>query len=131
MKPRLLVLNQYYWPGVEATAHLLAELCEALAEDFDVTVVTGRLRTEPDLPHEEVHNGVRIVRVQSTIQDRASLGGRALNYTTYLLQSFRVALATPRADVVLGMPDPPMIGDVGVVVGRRHRAPLVVVSQDV
>ena len=40
-RPRLLVLNQYYWPGVEATANLLTELCEALAEDFDVTVVTG------------------------------------------------------------------------------------------
>ena len=24
-KPRLLVLNQYYWPGLEATAHLLRE----------------------------------------------------------------------------------------------------------
>ncbi len=26
-KPRLLVFNQYYWPGLEATAHLLSELC--------------------------------------------------------------------------------------------------------
>ena len=33
-KPRLLVLNQYYWPGVEATAQLLTDLCEALAEDL-------------------------------------------------------------------------------------------------
>src|SRR5262249_14961722 len=36
-RPRLLVLNQYYWPGVEATAHLLTELCEALATEYDVT----------------------------------------------------------------------------------------------
>ena len=27
-RPRLLVFNQYYWPGVEATAHLLSELLE-------------------------------------------------------------------------------------------------------
>ena len=39
----ILVLNQYYWPGVEATAQLLSQLCEALAEDYDVTVVTGAL----------------------------------------------------------------------------------------
>ena len=32
IRPRLLVFNQYYWPGVEATANLLTELCEALAE---------------------------------------------------------------------------------------------------
>ena len=30
---KILVLNQYYWPGVEATAQLLAQLCEALARD--------------------------------------------------------------------------------------------------
>ena len=40
-RPRVLVLNQYYSPGVEATAHLLGELCEALTDEFDVTVVTG------------------------------------------------------------------------------------------
>ena len=40
-RPRVLVLNQYYRPGVEATAHLLGELCEALTDEFDVTVVTG------------------------------------------------------------------------------------------
>ena len=44
-EPRLLVLNQYYWPGVEATAQLLAQLCEALADEFEVRVVTGRLRS--------------------------------------------------------------------------------------
>src|ERR687883_73739 len=48
--PRLLVMNQYYWPGIEATAHLLSELSEALTADFDVTVVTGRVRSAPDLP---------------------------------------------------------------------------------
>ncbi|MGZ4359088.1 MAG: hypothetical protein ACXVZW_04800, partial [Gaiellaceae bacterium] len=42
-RPRLLVLNQYYWPGFEATAHLLSELCAALASEFEVTVVTGLL----------------------------------------------------------------------------------------
>ena len=43
-RPRLLVFNQYYWPGVEATAHLLSELCRGLADEFDITVVTGSLR---------------------------------------------------------------------------------------
>jgi glycosyltransferase involved in cell wall biosynthesis len=131
MKPRLLVLNQYYWPGLEATAHLLAELCEALAEDFDVTVVTGRLRSFPDLPRRELHNGVEIVRVDSTVYDRASLWRRGANYLTYLTQALRVGLAAPRADVVLCMTDPPMIGDVALAVARRQGAPLVVISQDV
>src|SRR4051812_5023408 len=128
---RLLVINQYYWPGVEATAHLLSELCEALVEDFDVTVITGRLRHRPDLPHEQVHKGVRILRVESTAYDRAFLFRRGLNYLTYLFGGLRAALTAPRADVVLCGTDPPIAGNLGLLIGLRHRAPLVVISEDV
>lgn len=131
-RPRLLVLNQYYWPGVEATAHLLTELCEALAGEFDVTVVTGRLREHAEGPPGKAErNGVRIVRVHSTAFERAHLGRRGLNYVTYLVQSLRAGIATRRPDVVLCMTDPPIIGDVAHVVARRFRVPLVVISQDV
>ena len=51
-RQRILVLNQYYWPGVEATAHLLTELCEALAEDYEVEVVTGVLHGHEDEPRQ-------------------------------------------------------------------------------
>ena len=130
-RPRLLVLNQYYWPGVEATAHLLSELCEALAEDYDVTVVTGRLRGRPELPAREEHNGVRIIRVDSTAFDRAQLAQRGLNYVTYLVQALRVGVGLPRHDIVLSGTDPPVVGDIALAVARRHRARLVVVSEDV
>lgn len=131
MRHRLLVLNQYYWPGVEATAHLLAELCEALTEDYDVTVVTGRLRGRDDLPAQEVRNGVRILRVDSTAHDRSRLRGRALNYATYLFQAMRIGMKQPRPDIVLCGTDPPIVGDVALAVARRFRAPLVVISEDV
>jgi hypothetical protein len=62
-RPRLLVFNQYYWPGVEATAHLLSELCAALAEEFDVTVVTGRLSGPGGEPGRTTHDGVEVVPV--------------------------------------------------------------------
>jgi glycosyltransferase involved in cell wall biosynthesis len=130
-KPRLLVLNQYYSPGVEATARLLTELCEALADEYDVTVVTGRLLGHLDEPDYELRNGVEVVRVHSTAYDRAPLHRRAVNYFTYLGRALRRGLAGPRPDVVLCMTDPPMVGDVALVVARRFRVPLVVVSQDV
>ena len=130
-RPRLLVFNQYYHPGVEATAHLLTELCESLAADFDVTVVTGRLRGRERDPDYERRNGVEIVRLHSTSYDRASLARRASNYLTYLSRALRRGLAADRPDVVLCMTDPPLVGDVAYLVARRFRAPLVVVSQDV
>ncbi len=130
-KPRILVLNQYYKPGVEATANLLAELCEALATEYEVTVVTGRVRDRDDLPADETVDGVRVLRARSTTFDRAQLHLRAVNYITYLADSIVRALTLERPDVVLTLTDPPMIGDIGLVVARRFGVPLVVVSEDV
>jgi colanic acid biosynthesis glycosyl transferase WcaI len=130
-RPRILVLNQYYWPGVEATAYLLTQLCEALAEDYEVEVVTGVLHGHEDEPRRIERNGVRITRVASTSYERSRLGRRAMNYFSYLGSALQHALSGPGPDLVLCMTDPPVIGDLGVVVGRRVGAPVVVVSQDV
>ncbi len=130
-RPRILVLNQYYWPGVEATAHLLTELCEGLADDYDVEVVTGVLHGHEDEPRRLERNGVSIVRVSSTSYERSRLGRRAANYFSYLGSALREAMSGPRPDLVLCMTDPPIIGDLGVLVGRRRGAPVLVVSQDV
>jgi glycosyltransferase involved in cell wall biosynthesis len=130
-RPRLLVLNQYYRPGLEATAHLLSQLCEALADDYDVTVVTGRLAIPPAGPGRTTHAGVEIVRVRSTAFDRSRLFLRGLNYVTYILSSLRAGLFARRPDVVLCMTDPPVIANVAHLVARRFRVPVVVVSQDV
>ena len=130
-RPRLLVLNQYYWPGVEATAQLLTDLCEALADEYEIRVLTGMLHGHELLPHRVVRNGVEIVRVQSTAFERSRLGLRGLNYASYLGSALVTALAGPRPDLVLCMTDPPMIGDVGLAVSKRFGVPLVVISEDV
>ncbi|HVV58628.1 MAG TPA: glycosyltransferase family 4 protein [Gaiellaceae bacterium] len=130
-RPRLLVLNQYYSPGVEATAHLLAELVTALGEEYDVRVVTGKLHSHRDVPAHETRGNVEIVRVRSTSYDRTQLSRRAANYVTYLVASLQEGLRGPRPDVVLCMTDPPVVADVALLVARLRRAPLVVISQDV
>jgi glycosyltransferase involved in cell wall biosynthesis len=129
-KSRLLVLNQYYWPGVEATGHLLSELCEALADEFDVTVVTGMV-AGAESPGRQEREGVEILRVASTAYDRRKLPLRAINYLTYLGLSLWEGLKVERPDVVLCMTDPPVIADLALVLARRFDVPLVVVSQDV
>jgi glycosyltransferase involved in cell wall biosynthesis len=128
---RLLIFNQYFFPGVEATAQLLTALAEALAADYEVTVVTGRLLGHEAEPASETRNGVQIVRTRSTAFDRGPLLKRAANYLTYLTGALLHGLRSSRPDVVLCMTDPPMIGDVAYIVARRFRVPLVVVNQDV
>jgi colanic acid biosynthesis glycosyl transferase WcaI len=130
-RKRLLVLNQYYWPGVEATANLLTDLCEGLAASYDVEVITGVLHEHEDEPRSLLRNGVAIRRVRSTAYDRTGLAARASNYFTYLGSALGKGLGAKRPDLVLCMTDPPMVGAVGLAVSRRFGAPLVVVCQDV
>jgi colanic acid biosynthesis glycosyl transferase WcaI len=130
-KRRLLVVNQYYWPGVEATAHLLTELCEALAAEYEFRVLTGTVRGFERLPKREIRKGVEIVRVPSTAFERARLGLRAVNYLSYIGSSLLAGLTGPRPDLVLCMTDPPVVGDVGLALARRFGVPLLVISEDV
>ena len=97
-RPRVLVLNQYYWPGVEATAHLLSELCAELTDEFDITVVTGLLSGSRTDAGQVEYRGVKIVRVRSTAYERSRVSRRAANYLTYLVQSVRAGLAAERPD---------------------------------
>src|SRR3981081_238931 len=115
-KPRLLVLNQYYAPSVEATGNLLADLCEALSDEYDVTVVAG---TAPEIPAgRTIRNGVELIRVASTAYDRTRLGRRAANYLSYFALSAQAALRSRRPDLVLAMTDPPFLGDLAYVIAR-------------
>ena len=130
-RPRILVVNQYYWPGVEATGQLLSQLCADLSRDYEVTVVTGRLAAPQAGPGRTVHEGVEVVRVRSTAFPRRVLALRALNYLTFLAASIRAAVTAPRPQVVLCMTDPPVVAIVALAAARRARASLVVISQDV
>ena len=129
-RPALLVLNQYYAPGQESTAQLLTELCEALAAEYEVTVVTGTVYHAPK-PERTIRNGVTIIRVGSTAFDRSQLALRGINYLSFVLLALGACLRRPWPQLVLCLSDPPFVSAIGVVVAKRHRAPLLVVTQDV
>ena len=65
---RVLLINQYYWPDVAATAQILTDLAEGLAGfGHEVTVICSRRSYTGDdnreLCKKEVRNGVSVVRV--------------------------------------------------------------------
>jgi putative colanic acid biosynthesis glycosyltransferase WcaI len=128
-RPRLLVLNQYYWPCYEADGRLLTQLCEGLAREWDVSVVTGAL------PHagaeRVVRNGVETVRVASTAFERSRMGLRAVNYGSFFALALWWSLLSRPPDVVLSYTNPPFVGDVAWAAARRFGAPLIVAVQDV
>ncbi|MEX0833627.1 MAG: glycosyltransferase family 4 protein [Actinomycetota bacterium] len=135
---RILFLNQYFHPDASATSQLLTELCEDLAEQHDVWVVTGRpsynaAEESPSrgLVSRENHGGVHVARVWSTSMDRASMLGRLANYLSYLATSVLGVLSVPKPDVIVSLTDPPPIGLIGAAAAKLQRAPFVLVTKDI
>jgi colanic acid biosynthesis glycosyl transferase WcaI len=54
-----------------------------------------------------------------------------VNYLTYLASAGMTGMRCSRPIAVLCMTDPPMVGDLGLLLARRFGAPLIVISEDV
>jgi colanic acid biosynthesis glycosyl transferase WcaI len=126
---RLLVLNQYYWPRPEADGRLLTQLCEGLAADWDVTVVTGAADGVPS--RRTWRRGVELIRVPSTTFSRHRFVLRAANYASFAALAAGRGLVVRPPDVVLAYTNPPFLGGLAYALARRFRSPLVVGVQDV
>ncbi|MCF3936071.1 glycosyltransferase family 4 protein [Acuticoccus sp. M5D2P5] len=131
---RVVAVNRFYAPDESATAQLLADLSEALAEaGHDVVVITARLSYSAarDLPAHEERRGVAVRRVWSTRFGRARLAGRMLDYLTFYLFAVVTLLVTVRrGDIVIAKTDPPMISVGAWAVAWIRRARLVNWCQD-
>ena len=120
----VLLINQYFWPDVAATAQLLAELAEDLAAGgARVTVLAGRGSYLADkagkLPRREQWRGVEVRRLRCTSFGRGSLIGRLTDYLTFLVTAKVAVLFGPRHDVVICLSTPPLVAGLGLVARLR------------
>lgn len=126
--PRVLFVNQYYWPDHASTAQHLSDLAESLAEHgYDCHVICGRRGYAPGgkrLKRREVHRGVTIHRVAATSFGRKTTAGRMSDYLSFYRGAALRAFSLPRFDVAVTLTTPPMISLVGSslrrVKGTRH-----------
>ncbi len=135
-KPAVLILNRSYWPDAEATGQLLTELCEDLAQEFDLTVVAGQPNQNPagvlyQSWGTERHNGVTIRRVPHLRLGKRSILGRGLGMLTYFLGAALVSLFAPRPQIVVVETDPFLLPLLGRCLRWWHGCRLVVYLQDI
>ena len=146
---RVLLINQYYYPDIAATA----QLCQDWAEDLvglghEVTVLAGTARyrlphrgeqADPAaaqrLPRRATHGGVRIVRVPVLSGGGDSAAARLLQrgggYLSFLGGALLALMAVERPDVVVALSTPPMVAALGLVARVRLGAGFVFWVQDV
>lgn len=132
---RILFLNRSYWPDAEATGQLLTELCEDLADRFDVSVLAGQPNQNPKneaflQSGKESHHGVTIERVRHPRFSKRSMAGRAINLIGFLVAASFRAFRVERPDVVIVETDPFMLAILGRWLAWWHRARFVVYLQD-
>jgi colanic acid biosynthesis glycosyl transferase WcaI len=134
--PRVVFLNRFFYPDYSATSRMVSDLAFELASSGkDVHVITSRqLYDKPgaDLPAYEIAHGVHIHRVGTTSFGRSRLPGRAMDYFSFYVTSWRCALsiASP-GDIIVAKTDPPMISLIGMAVARQRDAKLVNWVQDI
>ncbi len=153
---RILFLNQYYYPDIAATAQILADLCEDLAQaGHSVTVLCGSARyrlphrgllpevadeKSAPLPKYERHRGVHIRRVllppplPSASAKPARLWHRAVTEARFCLGVLRELRNAPQNEppqAVVVLSSPPLLLFLGRLARAHLGVPLVYWVQDV
>lgn len=136
VNPRVLFINRSYYPDAEATGQLLTELCEDLADRFEVHVICGQPLVNPSNTGyrrhgTEIHNGVTIHRVRNTRFNKRSSFGRLSNWLSFLGLATLRALLLKRPDIVIVETDPPFLCLLGSLLKRRFGCKLVAYLQDI
>lgn len=128
---KVCFFNRSYWPDTTATGQLLTELAEDLVaiHGFEVTVVSGYPIGAEGLPAREVRHGVRIIRARGTRFSTKAFTGRAMNYVTYFMSAFWIAITQTKQDVTVALTDPPIIGLAALA--ARPRRGMIFYCQDI
>jgi colanic acid biosynthesis glycosyl transferase WcaI len=124
---RFLFVNQYYWPDLASTGQHLTDLCEHLAAaGHQVRVLCSRglyLEGRGQAPARETHRGVEIRRLRATAFGKGrTLLHRALDYGSFHLAVALELLRERRADVVVTLTTPPLLGLMGRLCQLLRRA---------
>jgi colanic acid biosynthesis glycosyl transferase WcaI len=135
LRCRLIFINRYYSPDLSATSQLLTDLVAALADEFEVHVVTSHRcydHTSAVSPSAAGVESVQVHRSWSARFGRAQLAGRLLDYLSFYGASILTLLhLARRGDVIVALTDPPMLSVGAAAVARLRGARLVNWLQDV
>ena len=116
---KVLVLNQFFWPDVAATAQHAFDLARYLQSHGDeVTAIASRSiygQSGGALPEYEVRDGITIHRVGSSLFGKSGLLSRSFDFVAFNVACLFKAFSLPRHDVVVCLTTPPFIAFIGLL----------------
>ena len=117
MKPmRVLLLNQFFYPDLAASAQLMTDLAIVLAKTgAEVTALTSQSSYigASRYPARGNVEGVRILRVPSTNYGRGSVVGRMTDYLSYYASCAAQMSLLQQPHVCISLSNPPLVSLLG------------------
>jgi colanic acid biosynthesis glycosyl transferase WcaI len=131
---RVLIVHQFFYPDHSAVSQLMTDLAESLVErGVSVTAVAGRgtYNGGARLSRRETHNGITIERAWTTSFGKSTLRGRLCDYLSFYVGAAWKLMRVPRHEILMVLTQPPLIGLIGLFVGRLRRMRVVELVQDI
>jgi glycosyltransferase involved in cell wall biosynthesis len=131
---RILILHQFFYPDHSAVSQLMTDLAESLVErGLEVTAVAGRGRYNGGerLSRREEYRGIKIERAWATSFGKRTITGRLIDYLSFYVGATWKLLRVERHDILLALTQPPLIGLIGLLVGRLRGMRVVALVQDI
>jgi len=133
---RVLFVNRSYWPDAEATGQLLTDLCESLAERFDVSVLCGQPNCNPTNVEfltvgVQRHGSVSVNRLQHTCFNKRGYVGRLANLVSFTLAVKKWLRKSRPFDIIVSETDPFLLPMVTAPIATKMGAAYVAYLQDI
>jgi glycosyltransferase involved in cell wall biosynthesis len=114
---RVLILNQFFWPDVAATAQHAFDLARYLRRHGDrVSAIASRSiygQAGGALPQHERVDGIEVHRVGTSLFGKGGLASRTIDFVSFNLACLVKAMALRRHDVVICLTTPPFVALIG------------------
>jgi colanic acid biosynthesis glycosyl transferase WcaI len=139
---KIVYFSHYYPPEGNAPATRVSALARRWVKaGHEVTVITG-VPNVPDgvvypgyrnrlWPQASVVDGVRVIRVWTSIAPNKGTLRRIVNYVSYMLSAFLWAVVRPRPDVMIATSPQFFCGWTGVLLRWFRRIPFVLEIRDI
>ncbi len=123
---KLLVYDNNFYPEVSSLAQLYTDLCVALTEQFEVSVIcavpsyTGSIEKSylTKWLYKEKYKGVKIYRVKVSPFDKRSKVSRTISIVGYFFRAVWATFLIGNVDVILAVSQPPVLGGLLGVIGK-------------
>ncbi len=119
---KVLLINQSFYPDVNATGQYLTDLAEGLAErGHRVTVITGDRQYEDPLVRYkrcETYRGIDILRIPCTGFRKRAKWMRLIGAVAFQIHLSWKLIFFPKQDAVVGLTAPPLVACLGLLFCR-------------